>query len=537
MSNATSTDTGPTAFDLEASEDGTIRAAPMPDDAEGEEDGSASEATPEERVDAATKTEGELLAEQARREASAPKRAGAKPGRRRPADPPAAPGFRLREPMPQESMSDNPKDWTDDPFAVWSIMCGGWLGKQGLDPSAIGISVSRRLSGGPIAGEELKLSQIKGSDIAPYGPWTASEVLERHLLDVYHAVGGQGGRQGCGPARYTLAFYWSNRGGTIKTTHIDFDSYFVMKEQRDRTDQARAHKRGAEEVQSFQQPPPFAGPGGPTGTMPMPVRVGPAAPPAVAAPVQGASGPDQSLYVELGYLRAIKEENERARAENRAPREIAEPVAVAPAAQGMSPAEVARIAGEAAAVAVREALAAAGIRPKTEADRLEELLARNQEATLKNIQALYGPPPATGAGAAAAAVPPPTAPAAATTVASTVEALKQLMAEFKTVKEAEGTFREMLGVEPEDRSEAIEPKVIHVEDKPKPDFLDRAIGFFKSLPPGAMAQTMAAAGVIFEGSPAGQLLQKAAAAAQAAQTAGSVVNPRGGWGGGTPSAG
>lgn len=544
-------------FDVEAGEDGGIRAAPAEEedapepehDAEGG-DGSGERDGEDETVagagaDATQKSEAELLAEQARRKSGAPRRRG----KGRPKAPPDAGGpvpggFRLRVPPPDE-VSDDPKDWPADPYAVWEIMCGGWLQKQGRGPEAIGASVSRRVMDS--RGEELKLPLLKGTDIAPYGPWSPGEMLDRQLLDVYHAMGGQGGRAGCGPARYTIAFYWMGKGGTIKTTHVELDSYFVMKEQRERADQARAHRRGAEEAGAFAPPPPFvsAGAGGspsfgggaggqsawarPAGVA---QSASPAAPAASAAPA-ATSTVDASVYQRLGYLEAVKEEADRARLEGRAPREVADAPA-GPAPGTLTAADVARIAGE----ALRAGLAEAGIRPKTEVDRLEEMMARNNELMLKNITALYGPPPSVGAGAAAAQPPPPSAaPAAASTVASTVEALKQLMNEFKTVKEAEGTFREMLGVEEREPSEAIEPRgPIFVEDKPKPGFFERAIDFFKGLPPGSIAQTMAAAGVMLEGSPAGQLLQKAAAAAQAAQGAKGVVDARG-WAGKTPSAG
>jgi hypothetical protein len=470
--------TQPSAFDIEADDEGTPLPAPPLESDEFDE----PESTPEPPVPVQA-----TIPVQPPRPRGRPRK---KPPEPAPADRPlgAAP------PVPEKVVlqgapdeeSDDPRQWPSEALQVWPILLR-WLGKRGLGPEAVGCTVSRKLVG-PMVSDETKFQPLKGTSVRPYGSYSASEVLQRRLIDVYHAVGPEGGSQGCGPANYTLAWYWLGQGGTIKTSHTQLDSYQVLIEQRHRGEEAD-RASGLGQQSNFSPPPPFTS--SPEQRYAEPQRQ--------AAQTATATAPtDFAVAAEIGYLRRIKEESDRAAAEGRAPRPI-EPTGAVAVSREDEDARIAR--------AVTAALAAAGIKPKSDMDRMAELMQQNNDALMKNIIALYGDP-ASKVGAAGN----PTPTQAADTVQDTVAGLKKLLQEFKTLREAEGIFKEALGA---DEDEPVTPTAITVEQKPK-GAMEQVSAFFKGLPPGAIAQTMAVAGAFLEGSPVGEIVKKAAAAAQAA---------------------
>jgi hypothetical protein len=514
------------AFDVEAGEDGTVRPAPAVDvDDSSSLETLAPPPSHEEEDEAPEPYETDLLKQQA--ETRTPK----KRGRPRKEPPPggtggtggvSAPG-RAPAPPPervvkmanasfQEPDLDDIDSWPHDAQQLWPILLK-WLARKGIGPEAITISVERTLVG-PVASQPLKLSAIPGAAVAEQPPYSAGDMLLRYVVDVYHAVGGMepkvGPRSpGCGPAKYKLEFHYAAGGGGIKTGYMTLASYVEMVASRE----AAARFQGASEARSVEgtwHGAPYASP--PYGRP----STAPTAPPPPQQPIGAAL--DRATYEELGYLRALKDEAVRAAAEGRAP-VIGAPPVITPSLEDEEK-RVARI--------VQAALAAAGIKPVSEEEKLARLLQTSNETLMKNIIALYGPP------GAPAPSPAPPAPQAAATVENTVDSLKSLLGQLTALDKAREQFKEALGIVEETEDPAATPSQIVVEQKPQ-SFFDKAVALLQKLPPGAIPAVLAGIGTALEGSPAGALLQKAATAATAAAAAAPAPGRNTSWGG--PSAG
>jgi hypothetical protein len=384
----------------------------------------------------------------------------------------------------------------------------------------------------------MKFAPIKGSAVAPQGIYSASERLQRYLVDVYHRVGGQGGNQGCGPATYTLMFYWLGVGKSIRTGHTELDAYQVIMAQRAGAEEWERSQQIEQNAQQFEPVPPM--PGQPR--LPPQPRYAPPQqqthqPPQYAPPQAAPAGVDPALYQRLGYLERVEEEMRRAAAENRAP-VMVEPPPPPPPPPPLAQVDTGKQIAEAVTAALGAALAAAGIRPKTETDRLQEMISANNEIMLKNIIALLPPQPAVGA-AGNPVPPPPIVVQPQDNVKTAAQTLKHMADEFRAMDKIKEDLRAVIGVD-EDDERPVTPQQVIVE-QPKPQgFFDKAVSFMKAMPPGALPAVMAGAAAAFEGSPAGNLLNKAAEAAKAAGAAASVaqsVSTSRGTGWGTPQQG
>src|ERR1700722_2654476 len=346
---------------------------------------------------------------------------GAVPGK--PLAPPEPPARVLKMAEPGADDSDDPEAWTGDACSVWSSLVK-WLGKRGLGPDGITFSVER-VPVGPLSRIPVKLQPFSGAAVAGDENLSPGEQRDDYLVNVYHAIYATGGRHGCGPAKYTVRFHYATAGGTLKVSHIVLASYQEIQAQRQHAAAFNTHTasvRGA------------AGEFSPTSPPVVESRFTPRAQPAQVAPLP--PGVDAGLYEELGYLRAQRDENARAAAEGRMP------VALPAPGTSQSNAEdeekrIIRI--------VQASLAAAGIKPVSEEEKMQRAIAAALDVHTKNIMALYGPPPAAGVGAAGA--PPVTPPAAADSVKSTVASLKTLLDELKTLGEAREQFKNALGIE------------------------------------------------------------------------------------------
>ena len=477
--------TQPSAFDIEADDEGTPLPAPPLDSDELEDDEPEDPPSPR-PTDPSQLTEEQLRDLQPPKKRGRPRKKTTEP---RPLGTPPLIPPSVTAASTQDEDSDDPREWPADALLAWPILLR-WLAKHGMGAEAVYAIVSRKLIDPRFQSVPTRFGQVKGTSVVAVGSYSAAEVLHRYLVDVFHSVGGAGGGAGCPAADYTVEWHWSSgRSNGLKTTHITLDAYQVLIAQRE---QAAAFEASADAWRS----------GAGEGVLTRAPVVGfgrPAAPHAPHAPAQAGDG---ALRERLGYLERVKEETDRAIAEGRAPREVP---AVGPAVSVAD--EDAKIAR-----AVTAALAAAGIKPKSDMDRMAEMMAANNDALMKNIIALYGDPASRAVGAGAAQ---PTPMQAADTVQDTVAGLKKLLQEFKTLREAEGIFKEALGADDDDKDDAITPTQITVEQKPQ-DFMAKVGAFFKGLPPGAIAQTMAVAGAFLEGSPVGEIVKKAAAAAQAA---------------------
>ncbi len=534
----------PRSFDVEGTDDGApLPAPPEPldptaeleeegDEEEEEEELAGAAAAPARPAnDPAEMSEADLL----RHQAAQPKRKRKKmsggggaamppahrmvtPPRGEPKPPPERVVKVLAAP---DEDQDDPDAWPTDALALWETLLR-WLGRQvpPIPADRVSITVSRKLLG-PVSLPPVTFQAIKGAAVTAHPPYSASEQLQRYLVTTYHSIGGAGRREGCGHAEYTLGFYWVHTGKTIKVGHVQFDSYAVMCAIQER---ANAFE---EQLEGERQQAEAVGPA-PAGASPYPARrlVAPAGypapgygPPAYAPAAHAAGDPD--LHRRLGYLEAVKEEFDRASAEGRAPREIAPQSvgAVAPAPMTTAAEDDARMARVATA-AVQAALAAAGIRPQTEEERMAKMMAAQSEIITKNVLAVLGPLPSPGAVGAGAA-----APVGTPNVQQTVANIKELLDQFKTIEEAKTSFRDLIGVaeEPDDR--AITPERTIVEQKPQ-GFMEKAMGLLKALPPGALPATLAVLGKAFAGSPAGDML------ALAAMELKNPSIPQGGGGGG-----
>src|ERR1700722_8719661 len=142
---------------------------------------------------------------------------------RRPRAPPGPPARLLKMAEPGADDSDDPEAWTGDACSVWSSLVK-WLGKRGLGPDGITISVER-VPVGPLSGIPVKLQPFSGAAVAGYENLSPGEQLYDYLVNVYHAISATGGRQGCGPAKYTVRFHYATAGGKPKGFSILLAGY------------------------------------------------------------------------------------------------------------------------------------------------------------------------------------------------------------------------------------------------------------------------------------------------------------------------
>jgi hypothetical protein len=210
----------------------------------------------------------------------------------------------------QENWS-NPDAWPKNGDALWPLIIGH-LAKEGVGPDGVVVHVSRRPIGLMNPEKDVvKLGTIRGDSIAPYGGMSASEAQFFYILNTFHCIPAPG----CGKAHYDLDYRYAVNGAPIRTGTLELDSYTTLRAIAQRTEEIGAEIGKAAQAEASGQP---AG-------RPPPIMSLPGQPSYFASPAQVPAGMSPEGYMELGHLRAMKEEFERARAEGRAPREVPMP--------------------------------------------------------------------------------------------------------------------------------------------------------------------------------------------------------------------
>lgn len=208
--------------------------------------------------------------------------------------------------MAREDWS-NPDAWPTNADTLWPLIIAH-LAKDGVGPEQVIVYVYRMNVGQFVADKDkVKIGTIKGDSIKPYGGMSASEAQFYYLLNTFHCVPAP---NGCGKSHYELEYRYVN-GRPIKTGYLDLDSYGTLRAIADRATEIGGEINKAMQSEASGQP------GKPPPIMPMPGQ-----PSYFSNPGAVPGGMSPEGYMELGHLRAMKEEFDRARAEGRAPRDI-----------------------------------------------------------------------------------------------------------------------------------------------------------------------------------------------------------------------
>jgi hypothetical protein len=406
-----------------------------------------------------------------------PRRRG-RPPKIKPAEPETTtrvtPEFdKWREPCPKDS-----------PEEAWHWILSN-MGKMLWEPHHIGITVIRLTNGMASQPEHLH-PKIRGDQVLgdPSAGFAAGDALREWLIEFYHKSPGL-------PSSYRVQFTTPDNLQIVMTAPFRLDSWVTIDARRRAIDEA-SRPSGS--------PVPLGAPWS---------RRAPGFQP-TAAPVAG----DGAMHEELGYLRRVAEESRRAAAEGRPPVPVAPPptVAAPPPPPPSKEEEEARI-----AKAVATALAAAGIRPKTEQEVLLEMIRQNNEMPLKSIEARLG----------AAGTPAPASTEAQTTPQDRVEAagaaVKSLFSEYEALEKSKEHFKKMLGIE--------DPKTEIVPTEPEQDEEPWYVKLGKSFasgiakdPAAAVQSAVAFATPFIGGSPLGDMIVKGAAGAAEAARARKIMD-------------
>jgi hypothetical protein len=436
---------------------------------------------------------------------------------------PISPSLRSREPETDEQKQARLSSWRKScpkPFEEAWEWCLEHCGEQDWQPRDLIVAIINTRGGDK--GEPVYMTpKIHGDQILgdPSNSYSAGEAATDWVIDYFHQDPGT-------PATYKARIFGPSNAFIVETEPFKLESYATIDARR-RALKARADKEGGTggRLQSPYEPP----------ARPWALATPGFAPPATATVSVPAGTPPEmaALYQELGYLRAVREEADRAKAEGRAPRDVSAPVVVPAAAPAI---DIEKRIAEAVAAAVGQAvpavLAAAGIRPKSEEEKLAEMFARNNQAMLEAVRAMIPQ---------AAPATPGEPPKAAEKAASTLDAIKSLFAEMNDFEKARVEMRKAMGVEdPAPRTEIV----VEADEEKKEDdgfwgkmIKDTVQSVVKS-PEGVLAGVAA----IAKGSPLGQIAETASvamtAAKAAARASGGVATMGGGsgWGGGKPSA-
>lgn len=409
--------------------------------------------------------------------------------------PAIAESLRSREPETNEQRQERLSKWRracPKPFEEAWEWCLEHCGEQDWQPRDLLITIINTRGGDK--GEPVYMTpKIHGDQILgdPSNSYSAGEAATDWVIDYFHQDPGT-------PATYKARIFGPSNAFVVETEPFKLESYATIDARR-RALKARADKDG--------------GTGGPFAPAFEPARrfagQQPALPPPVAPLPAGTAVTDPEWYLRMGRLEAQNEEFRRAQAEGRAPREIAPP-----AAPSLSPADIQKQIADAVAAAVGQAvpavLAAAGIRPKSDEEKLAEMFARNNAAMLEAVKSMLPQQ---------AAPSPGEPPKAAEKAASTLDAIKSLFAEMNDFEKARVEMRKAMGVE--DAAPRSEIVVEEPEDKPAAEdgffgkmLKDVVQGIVKS-PEGVLAGVAA----IAKGSPLGQIAETAGTAMTAAKAA------------------